>query len=92
MFKPLRQLGKKVAHNVFGIPVRINGVEVKLPAELLRLFTLRRDNGYEHEVADLFQSVLREGDVFIDVGANVGMLSLTAARIVGETGRESGGK
>jgi FkbM family methyltransferase len=32
-------------------------------------------------------SYLREGDVFVDVGANIGTLSLTAASIVGEKGR-----
>jgi len=31
--------------------------------------------------------LLRPGDVFIDVGANIGMISLTAARLVGDSGR-----
>lgn len=35
----------------------------------------------------LMQSLLRPGDHFVDVGANIGMLSLTAARVIGPTGR-----
>lgn len=35
----------------------------------------------------LMNGLLRAGDVFIDVGANLGLVSLHAARIVGNTGR-----
>lgn len=34
-----------------------------------------------------FQQVLRPGDCFVDVGANIGMLTLLARRLVGDTGR-----
>ncbi|MDX1539768.1 MAG: hypothetical protein R3349_00050, partial [Geminicoccaceae bacterium] len=33
------------------------------------------------------RAALRPGDVFVDVGANIGWYSLLAARIVGPTGR-----
>jgi FkbM family methyltransferase len=36
---------------------------------------------------DVLRKFLRPGDVFVDVGANIGALSLTGSRIVGETGR-----
>ncbi len=35
----------------------------------------------------IFRSLLREGDTVVDVGANVGTLTLTASRIVGPTGK-----
>lgn len=35
----------------------------------------------------LLQAVLKPGDRFCDIGANVGMISLLAARLVGPTGR-----
>jgi len=35
----------------------------------------------------ILQQYLRPGDTFVDVGANIGALSLTAAGIVGEAGR-----
>jgi FkbM family methyltransferase len=42
---------------------------------------------YEPPVARLIQSVLREGDVFIDVGANIGYFSLLASKSVGLAGQ-----
>jgi len=39
------------------------------------------------EDRDFFRSYLRTGDVVVDVGANIGVLSLTAAGVVGQRGR-----
>jgi len=41
---------------------------------------------YEQGTVAVVQSFLKEGDVFIDVGANIGFLSLVAAEKVGKTG------
>jgi len=41
----------------------------------------------EREDLALLRSLLSQGDAFIDVGANVGIWSLTAATIVGDTGK-----
>ena len=41
---------------------------------------------WEAEVTDWLTSTLRPGDVFVDIGANVGYFSLLAARLVGPTG------
>lgn len=41
---------------------------------------------YEWEIQALIRSFLTEGDTFIDVGANIGMLTLSAAAAVGEQG------
>ena len=41
---------------------------------------------YEVETEDIFQSELRPGDVFLDIGANEGYLSALAATLVGPTG------
>jgi FkbM family methyltransferase len=35
----------------------------------------------------LLSKLLKQGGAFVDVGANIGLYSLTAARLVGETGR-----
>jgi FkbM family methyltransferase len=42
---------------------------------------------YEWDKRRLFEDVLREGAVVLDVGANVGFYSLLASQIVGPTGR-----
>lgn len=42
---------------------------------------------YEKEVSDVVLSVLKEGDIFVDVGANIGYFSLLASSIVGDNGK-----
>ena len=42
---------------------------------------------FERELHDFIASTLREGAVFMDVGANVGCYSMQAATLVGPTGR-----
>jgi FkbM family methyltransferase len=43
--------------------------------------------GFEKEELEFVKSVLNEGDVFIDVGANIGLYTLIASRRVGNTGK-----
>jgi FkbM family methyltransferase len=43
--------------------------------------------GFEKEETDYLFSVLKEGDVFVDIGANVGLFSLIASTIVGKNGK-----
>jgi len=42
---------------------------------------------WEPAVTRLFQQALRPGDIMVDVGANVGLHSLLASRLVGPSGR-----
>ena len=42
---------------------------------------------YEPPVTNLFMRNLKRGDVFVDVGANIGYFSMMAASLVGSTGR-----
>jgi FkbM family methyltransferase len=42
---------------------------------------------YEEGTLALFGRLLREGDVFLDVGANIGLMSLHAACLVGRSGK-----
>ena len=44
-------------------------------------------NNYEPVVRHVFQKVLRKGDVCVDVGANVGFMTLLAAGLVGPAGK-----
>lgn len=42
---------------------------------------------YEKEFCDLLQDYLKEGDIAVDVGANIGYMSLQLSKYVGDTGR-----
>jgi FkbM family methyltransferase len=42
---------------------------------------------YEHETSKTFLQIIRPGDVFFDIGANVGYFALLGGKLVGERGR-----
>lgn len=67
---------------------RDGGERMRAPADLryttITAFLLR--DWVEPELRQL-QRLLSPGDVFIDVGANIGLYALKAARLVGSTGR-----
>lgn len=46
-----------------------------------------RSGGYEYFELSHIKSVLKSGDVFVDIGANIGLYSVVASKIVGNTGR-----
>jgi FkbM family methyltransferase len=56
------------------------------PNEKSILGWLQTGKLFEPDVANLFLNVLREGDVVIDVGANIGFMTVLASVIVGPTG------
>lgn len=56
------------------------------PGDLVQIEILRH-GAYETTTCRLFESLVREGDVVVDVGANVGQYSLLAARLCGASGR-----
>lgn len=49
--------------------------------------TILLENHWDRLLTQTLNESLKQGDVFIDVGANVGYFSLLAAKRVGETGR-----
>jgi FkbM family methyltransferase len=57
------------------------------PNEMSVLSCLQTGSSFEPDVANLLVKVLREGDVAVDVGANVGFLTMLSAILVGPTGR-----
>ena len=44
-------------------------------------------NQYEERELRFLESMLKPGDIFIDVGANIGLFSLVASAIIGESGK-----
>jgi FkbM family methyltransferase len=43
--------------------------------------------GFEQEETDYIIKTLKKGDVFVDIGTNIGLFSLMASKIVGEEGK-----
>ncbi len=52
-----------------------------------RLCEMIHFGNFETETLGFFECFLRPGDTFLDIGANVGLYTLTAARLVGPRGR-----
>lgn len=76
--------GPLVCPVVYGFSLKINprsdtGVE----------HSLYYHGAYERGTLDVLGKLLRRGDHFVDVGANIGLMSVFAARIVGQGGTVS---
>lgn len=50
-------------------------------------FLVRFKKSFEYETLHKFKSILKKGDVVIDIGANIGMYSLFSADLVGAKGK-----
>jgi predicted RNA methylase len=57
------------------------------PADRSVLGNLQRGTSFEGDVANAMLRVLREGDIAVDIGANIGYLTVLASLLVGPTGR-----
>jgi FkbM family methyltransferase len=68
------------------LTMRVDGVRVRVsPAAMAR--ALWRDrHAYARDLA-FYRRFLRPGDVVVDIGANIGLATLVAAKIVGPRGR-----
>ena len=62
------------------------GVRMRLYGDS-RLCEMLYFDQFEPETRSFLDAFLRPGDVFLDVGANVGLYTIAAARIVGNAGR-----
>ena len=43
--------------------------------------------GFEQEETDYLTKILKRGDIFVDIGTNIGLFSLIASKIVGDEGK-----
>jgi FkbM family methyltransferase len=60
-------------------------MEVELPDLVAKVVYLT--GWWEHAISRYVMGALKPGDIFIDVGANIGYYSLLAAKLVGTSGR-----
>ncbi len=60
----------------------------KLPKSFRKTFqSYIISSGWEELTTEMFQKVVKEGDIVVDLGANIGYYTLLAARLVGEKGK-----
>jgi len=67
--------------------VEVRGSKMHIDPKRNPAIALYDIGGYENAETELFESHIREGDVVLDLGANVGYFSLIAAKLVGENGK-----
>jgi FkbM family methyltransferase len=77
----LRTPRPTVEFEVMGFRVRLN------PHEYVDRELLFRPQLYEHVELEYVRNQLRPGDTFVDIGANIGVYSLLASKLVGASGR-----
>jgi FkbM family methyltransferase len=67
--------------------IKYQGVMFTLPAKDFSYLDLEKTGGYEPYLTDHLFALLRPGMTLLDVGANLGLISLPAARLVGNDGQ-----
>jgi FkbM family methyltransferase len=72
---------ERVLLSVQGIRMEVDPSQMGVVPELLR------DEIFERCETELIRSLLKPGQVFVDVGGNIGYYTLIAASVVGPTGR-----
>lgn len=65
---------------------RVNGIRFEIDLDLDPAMQAMFTGDYERNLAQLIQRILRPGDTFLDVGANVGYLTAVALGAVGKQG------
>ncbi len=84
----LRYLGVKAMSSYLKPTVQWDGHTVSVdPTDFGVSFELESTGEYEAKSMEYCKSFLKPGMTFVDVGANVGLFTLTAARQVGPTGK-----
>jgi FkbM family methyltransferase len=66
--------------------VRMTGYRIWFSKSALAL-TLFSNRENRHEDEDIIKRLLKPGSVYVDIGANIGTLSLTAHTVVGDSGK-----
>lgn len=66
-----------------GVPRRINGMVFRFPARWSRYF----EADYEKENLTFLRNVVRPGDTILDIGAHLGLISLSCSKLAGQGGK-----
>lgn len=80
-------VNKKTACKPWTLPV-FDGLKLRChPDSIIALHVVQRGEWHDWDTAQFITRFLRGGDTFVDVGANIGLYTLPASRIVKNTGR-----
>jgi FkbM family methyltransferase len=66
---------------------QVNGYPMYLFKDELYITRMARDGTYEPKTVQFLRDNLKLGQVFVDVGANVGFFTILASKLVGDTGK-----
>ena len=66
-----------------GLPKKVNGVKVQLPAKYIRYFP----SNYEVENFKFLKESIQPNVVVFDIGAHIGLFSIIAAKLTNNTGK-----
>jgi len=66
-----------------GIKRQISGETIKFPARWSRYYEAE----YEPETFNFLREHLKQGAIFLDIGAHIGLFSVIGAKLVGESGK-----
>jgi len=69
------------------VPFDINGFKIYADGKSSIAKFLGVKGSYEEETTRLFNEILKEGMIILDIGANIGYYSLLASRLVGDKGK-----
>ncbi|PIN67680.1 MAG: hypothetical protein COV98_01990 [Candidatus Altarchaeum sp. CG12_big_fil_rev_8_21_14_0_65_33_22] len=67
--------------------VKVKGNKMYIDTKRNPAIALYDIGGYENAETELFESHIKEGDVVMDIGANIGYYTLVAAKLVGANGK-----
>ena len=80
----MRQFIRKLIFSINKRKVLLNSDSYLLPNSFEENFSIRKNNLVEKKVYEFIKAALRKSEVFIDVGANFGLLTCLASKCVGE--------
>jgi FkbM family methyltransferase len=78
--KPLKLIGEKIPITVKYGPLRGYRILAVSPIKFFK-------GTYEKERTEMFLKIIKEGDIFYDIGAHFGFYSLIASQIIGDKGK-----
>jgi FkbM family methyltransferase len=84
---PLRRLAQRVVKRLIPPVINFRGASLALNQQDAIVSGSLALGFYETFVIDVIENLLRPGMTFLDVGANIGLYTALAARIVGPSGR-----